>query len=182
MTSVTMMTMVKTVRMRKREFPSKKTFLYGLKPKECVLLRKREAVFFCNGVISIRDGNKSVKIFSTRDPSVPVIELLYCKDDKKTVMFSDENIDENWEQVVAYFFDDEGALFLCAEKYCVSTLGAIFNVVPASEWPTLRQQALNIAAIFDDKLFDEIYALEKCYNSESSDLDMLHAKLEAHNG
>lgn len=169
--------MSKSIQVKGKELPSKKTFIFSLKEGRCAYLRKRECVCFCGGVIGIRCKDKSLKMFSTRIPGTPEINLLLCRDDRKTVVFQDMEIEEQWDQVFMYFFDDEGALLLCADKYYVSTLGPIFNVVPATGWLTLRQQALNIAAIFDEKLFGEIENLEKHLNNPSADVDLLGERL-----
>ena len=114
---------------------------------------------------------------STRIPETPETYLLFCRDDRKTVLFHDEELEEQWDQLFVYFFDNEGALLLCADKYYVSSLGPIFNVVPASGWLALRQQALNIAAIFDDKVFAEIEKLEEHLNHPSTDVDLIVERL-----
>ena len=136
---------------------------------------------FGGGVIGIRCKNGSVKQFSTRMSGTPIVDLLYCRDDRKSLVFFDTDIEEAWEQVFVYFFDDEGALLLCADKFCVPTLGALFNIVGAEDWPTLRQQALNIAVLFDEKLFNEILEVDKNLTNELDDIDIISGRMEGFN-
>lgn len=167
---------------QKGEIPSKKTIFLSLQTGRCAYLRKREAVAFCGGVVGIRCRDHSLKLRSTRIPETPTTNLLFCRSDRKLVLFQDMDLEEQWDQVFAYFFDNEGALLLCADKYYVGALGPIFNVVPASGWLALRQQALNIAAIFDDKVFGEIENLEEHLNHPSTDVDLLVERLGGWNG
>lgn len=137
-------------------------------------------MFGC-GVIGIRYKDGSIKQFSTRIPGTPIVDLLYCRDDRKSLVFFDADIEDAWEQVFVYFFDDDGALLLCADKFCVPTLGALFNIVGPADWHILRLQALNIAAIFDEKIFYEIFEIEKNITDEPVVIDILSDRAEEFN-
>lgn len=148
----------------------------------CFYLKKREAICFCKGIIAIRCRDGSLKLFSTRIPETPITNLLFCRGDRKKVFFQDVALDDQWKQVFVYFFDDEGALFLCAGKYYIDFYGPIFNVVPSSGYFALRQQVLNIAAIFDEKVLEEIERLEEHFGAPSTDVDLLDEGWGGKNG
>ena len=169
--------MSKLLQTKKGPLPSKKTFVLSLQQGRCAYIRKREGACFCGGVIGIRCKDSSLKLRSTRIPDTPTTNLLFCRDDRKIVLFQDEDLEEQWDQLFVYFFDDEGALLLCADKFYVSSLGPIFNVVSASDWLALRHQALNIAAIFDAKVLAEIEKLEEHLNHPATDVDLLVERL-----
>lgn len=174
--------MNKIIQLGSKKLPSKKTVFFSLQEGRCAYLRKKEGVCFSGGVIGVRYKKGGLKMFSTRTLEGPPVNLLYCKDDSKTVAFQDMGLEEEWEQALVYFFDGEGALLLVADKYCVESLGPIFNVVPSSGWLALRQQALNIAVIFDEKVFNEIQNLEKHLNNPSTDVDLLCERLGEDHG
>jgi hypothetical protein len=129
---------------------------------KAVTISDKEAVAYDSGIviISMNDGSKMVT--STNSAENTRVIVFYEGNDVREheILFGDDDLDVNWRDMYVYFFDDEGAYLLLANRDLLNVHGAYFESVGMNHRLYLRQKALNIAALFGTDIVNKIQNMD----------------------
>lgn len=147
--------------MKKNEIFRKKNLMQIVLKKEyAVVAIKKKVTGYEHGVICIKDMDGNTLLYSTLSENN--IHGIVCYTGiPNRIEFLDKALENNWNKILVYLFDSDGAFFLCSDRKLLEETGMWNVFVSAYDINELRKNVLNIASLFDEKLCKLIFCLEK---------------------
>lgn len=155
--------MAKKVSIHGKEYARKKLTQFVLRKGNAIAVAHKEAIGFDNGVIVVKMNDGMVRIFNCADDECADVGVILYEGDsiqEQEIIFSDENVCRYWKSLYVYFFDSEGGYLLFANKEIMNIVGVYLESVGRNNLAFLKQKAINISALLDEKLANRIMNMD----------------------
>lgn len=172
---------MKKILINNRKIPAKYVYKIFCRQGKAAYVKHKEAVVFDYGVILIK--NKAGKIYQiSTEEEVSTAEeaairsdfYVYIKENEENEIFcTNARVEAFWQQICIYFFDDEGAFYLFADRDCMPSFGVAYESVTEYKKDDCRTKAVNAMALIEKESYQKILDMEDRAYIEEKQLSLL---------
>lgn len=168
---------MKKIYIGEKEYAAKRVIGFSVNEKGGFMIRRKSKVMYSEGLAVVFDGNGFKSYFYIGEKTEREFQMLYYVPDNacEEIVLLEDSLQDNWDKVFLFFFDDEGAVFLNADRKLIPKYGARCVSVGEEDFEETLKEALYAAKCMDTKAFDWI-ELRLNSSSAQSDRSFLEAK------
>ena len=119
-----------------KEYEGKRANWLGIKSGRAVFGKVREFTAYDYGIIVLSTADEKFKVFSTVSEGDDVSFFFYDMDGNgDEIHFADKNLDEKWQKLFVYFWEEDGEFLLYADRNVLASGGA--RAVVGKGWQSI---------------------------------------------
>lgn len=159
-----------------KEYQRKRANWLGIKSGRALFRKVREATIYDNGIILLDTVDENPKFFSTASEGDDLTFFFHDMDGQgDEIHFEDRSLDEKWQKLFLYFWDEDGEFLLYADKDVLVSGGA--RAVVGKGLHNIWNEALTVASFLQVGLAEKILRIEARAASQE-DTIMLEGEME----
>lgn len=169
---------MKKIRIQGKKLAAKYLYKICCRQGKAAVIKHKEVMVFDYGFILIKDSSGTINQISTEEETRVFSDFfLYDKADEKNQFFcTDEKLENSWQQICIYLFDDDGAFYLFVDRDCIPEFGVAYENVDAYRKYDCRTKAVNAMEIMKKGVYQKILNMEFGKYGEEEQLSLLEDK------
>lgn len=169
---------MKKIRINGKKLAAKYLYKICCRQGRAVIMKHKEIMAFDYGLILIKDRSGRIYQITTEEkPDIRCDFLFYDSADEENQFFcTDEMMEDSWQQICIYLFDDEGAFYLFIDRDCISSFGVAFENVDAKMKYDCRAKGVNAMEMMKKGTYQKILNMELGRHIEEEQLSLLEDK------
>ena len=169
---------MKKIKINGKKLAAKYVYKICCRQGKAAVIKHKEVMVFDYGLILIKDSSGKIYQISTEEESgIRCDFFLYDKEDEENQFFcADEMLEDSWQQICMYLFDDDGAFSLFVDRDCISSFGVAYDSVGAYMKRDGRIRAVNAMEMMKKETYQKILNMERGRYEEEDQLSLLEDK------
>lgn len=144
----------------------KMKFLFKLLLKEDLAgyIRKKDMVIYEYGILAVKTQNREIRCWNTSEMKGEIKKWIFYDEpgEQNIIEFEDNWINENWNQMYAFFFDADGVFVMYADRSLMDQVGIKYDIassVRKNVTDEIRQEALLVARFMGIEVSEQVRTL-----------------------